>query len=262
MKCLLCGRDGEQSREHVIPRWARRAFNIPGPVTILRGEGEGRPSTPIDKRPTLSITLDRAVCRRCNSEFLGALEKAVKPILEPMMLRHEETTLNIEQQGLLATWVVKSAYLLELAWRQRYPDARPIEGYVASEPEWAWLRQYREPPPRSRVWLGCFDARQTTTMNYEPSGAPVPVPQREPLNGHLTSFTLGYVAFQVFSIDFVLADSVGAVQFQPPAPPPELAGAILPIWPTRLRPIQWPPPAFGHDSWNEFVTWGGSLRNR
>jgi hypothetical protein len=99
-------------------------------------------------------------------------------------------------------------------------------------------------------------------MNYEPSGAPVPVPQREPLNGHLTSFTLGYVAFQVFSIDFVLADSVGAVQFQPPAPPPELAGAILPIWPTRLRPIQWPPPAFGHDSWNEFVTWGGSLRNR
>ena len=66
------------------------------------------------------------------ASFLASLEKAVKPILEPMMLRHEETTLNIEQQGLLATWVVKSAYLLELAWRQRYPDARPIEGYVAS----------------------------------------------------------------------------------------------------------------------------------
>jgi hypothetical protein len=177
-----------------------------------------------------------------------------------MMLRHEPTVLDSEDQELLATWAVKTVYFLELAFRQRYPRARPVEGYVASEPELAWLRARRQPPPRSRVWLGCFDAMGSTAIMYEPSGAPVPVPHGEPIRGHLTSFTMGYVAFQVFSIDFVHADSVGAVQFQPPAPRREVQEALLLIWPSRLRPIHWPPPAFAHDDWNKFVTWDGSLR--
>ncbi|HXY44764.1 MAG TPA: hypothetical protein VEH29_11295 [Acidimicrobiales bacterium] len=219
------------------------------------------PKAKVHHRPTLSLTLDRSVCEQCNNEFLAGLERAIQPLLEPMMLRHESTTLELSDQGLLATWAVKTVYLLELAFRQHYPRARPIPGYVASDVELAWLRERREPPPRARVWLGCFDAMKTTAVMYEPSEAPVPVvPRGEPVIGHLTSFSLGYVALQVFSIDFVRADSAGAVQFQPPDPPPRLRGAVLPLWPTRLRRLPWPPPAFPHDDWNMFVTWGGSLR--
>jgi hypothetical protein len=43
--------------------------------------------------------------------------------------------------------------------RQRRVHLRSAVGYVPSDPELAWLYGNADPPPRSRAWLGAFDAR-------------------------------------------------------------------------------------------------------
>ena len=143
--------------EHVIPKWARRSFAIKGPVAVdAREEGLSQRRR-VGAMQALNITLDDAICKECNSVWLSRLERAVKPLLAPMAVSARPATLSPASQQLLATWAVKTVLLLELAFRQMYPASRPVEGYQASPPELAWLRARTEPPPRSRVWLGCWD---------------------------------------------------------------------------------------------------------
>jgi hypothetical protein len=40
---------------------------------------------------------------------------------------------------------------------------------------------------------------------YEPSGAPLPTADGFPITGHMTTFSIGFVALQVFTVDFVAA---------------------------------------------------------
>lgn len=68
-----------------------------------------------------------------------------------------------------------------------------------------------EPPPRSMVWLCAWDCQRNVPVHYEPSGAPLPTADGTPLAGHLATFTLGFVAFQVFTVDFIAAELHGAV---------------------------------------------------
>jgi hypothetical protein len=98
----------------------------------------------------------------------------VKPILAPMVVEARPTTLNAASQKLLATWAVKTIFLLELAICQKYPGTRPVEGYLATAPEMAWMFAKLEPPPRSWIWLGCWDCQQEVPVNYAPSRAPCP----------------------------------------------------------------------------------------
>jgi hypothetical protein len=56
----------------------------------------------------------------------------VRPILEPMAVRCEPATLDLDSQRLLAVWAIKTVYLLEPASRQRYPGTHLVEGYQPS----------------------------------------------------------------------------------------------------------------------------------
>ncbi len=154
----------------------------------------------------LNVTLRDAICEDCNSVWLSRLERAVKPVLAPMAVSARPTALSPASQKLMAAWAVKTVLLLELALRQMYPVSRSAEGYQASQPEFAWLRAKSEPPPRSLVWLGCWDCQQAIPVRYAPSSAPLPTPDRSRVKGHMATFTLGFVAFQVFTVDYVAAD--------------------------------------------------------
>jgi hypothetical protein len=247
--------------EHVIPQWARRSFAIKGPVTVnARKEGLDQRRR-IGSMQALNVTLDDAICEDCNSVWLSRLERAVKPLLAPMAVSATPTALSPGSQKLLATWAVKTILLLELAFRQMYPASRPVEGYRASQPEFAWLRAVSEPPPRSFVWLGCWDCEQAIPVRYAPSSAPLPVPDGSRVKGHFATFTLGYVAFQVFTVDYVAADHQQASQWNDHAPA-ALAQALPRIWPPLLgqQEVPWPPPAFAAPAWDRLVTWDGALR--
>ena len=257
--CVLCGpTDNGVTREHVIPQWARRSFDIQGLVTVDVRDEPGELHQRIGTIQHLNITLGHAICRDCNSVWLSRLERQVRPFLAPMAVSAKPATLDPGHQALMATWGVKTALLLEMAIRQMYPDRRPVEGYLASSPELRWLREHREPPPRSLVWLGCWDCQQAVPVRYAPSEAPLPAAGGTPVIGHFTTFAFGYVAFQVFTVDFTAADQHQARTWNTRVPS-SLAQALIPIWPPQGE-ASWPPQAFARDDWNRLVTWDGALR--
>ena len=259
--CVLCGASGDRlTDEDVIPKWALRALNVQGPITIGVRE-EAAEQQHVGTRRTFKVVLDDGLCPTCNNVRLSQLENDVKAILAPMAVEPRPTTLTTASQKLLATWAVKTVLLLELAIRQKYPGARPVEGYLATGPEMAWMFANLEPPPRSMVWLGCWDCERQVPLNYAPSSAPLPTRDGKPVEGHFATFTLGYVAFQVFTVDFTAADRHGTDQWNT-HPPPSLAQALTRIWPQLLatRDIDWPQQAFRREDWDMLVTWDGALR--
>jgi hypothetical protein len=261
--CVFCGSTtGEPTDEHVIPKWARKAFDIQGPVTLhSRDRHISTDKKLVGRMQHLNLVLRGEICACCNNGWLSGLERAVQPILQPMVVSARPTALDAPAQALIAAWAVKTVLLLERAIRQKYPQRRLIEGYEATSQEFAWLQTHSEPPPRSMVWLGCWDCKQETPAMYEPSGAVLPTRDGYELAGHLTTFAIGFVAFQVFTVDFLAAELHGAYVWNTHVPV-SLAGSLERIWPPQLlvSDVSWPPQAFANGDWGRLVTWDGRLR--
>jgi hypothetical protein len=212
----------------------------------------------------LRVVLKGKLCADCNSGWLGGtVEKPAARLITPMAGWRRPVILDAAAQRLLAFWAVKTVFLLEMALRQMHAGERAIEGYLASDVELAWMRERNEPHWRTMVWLGSYDCGQNKPVCYEPSQALVPGADGSLVEGHLTTFSLGYVAFQVFSVDFLAAEQHNAVVWNT-RPPVSLSGHLLRIWPKQLTTpdIAWPPEQFGEDAdqWHRMVTWGGVLR--
>lgn len=226
---------------------------IPVKVGGIQGDEPRQVATP----QHLILTLRGQICEPCNNGWLSRLESAVKPILAPMAVDGKTTELDASAQKSLATWAVKTALLLEFAIRQRYPDARAVTGYVASEVERTWLMTGGEPPPRGRVWIGGFDARNRVALRFESANLSAVGRESAEVPAHLTTLSVGYVAFQVFTIDFVVADSVGASHFpDPPAAYSPVLRGISPPRSSRSEPLDWPGEhKFTDEHWHMIATW-------
>jgi hypothetical protein len=261
--CVFCSTTaGRPTDEHAIPKWARDAFDIQDRIIITASNGPGSTPEQVRRIPHLNIVLRKQLCPRCNNEWLAGLERAVQPILRPMALLTEpQATLDAAAQKLLAFWAIKTTFMVELAFRQNYQERRTLQGYLPSPQELAWMRAHNEPPPRSMAWLGAWDCQREVPVNYEPSGAPLPTADGTPVTGHLTTLTLGFAAFQVFTVDFLAAEQHGAVLWNTHVPD-TLAHALTRIWPQQpaRRDIIWPPQAFRRDDWRRLITWDGVLR--
>jgi hypothetical protein len=179
-----------------------------------------------------------------------------------MAVEGEPASLDPSAQGLLALWAAKTVLLFELAIRQMYPNERKTEGYSPSEVELAYMWRHKVPPPRSMVWVGYWDCTKSKPVAYEPSSTMVPTLDGAEVPAHLATFTLGYVAFQVFSVDFLAAEQHGATLWNTHVPE-SLNRHLDRIWPP-LEPVTpavaWPPEQFGADEWPRLVTWDGKLR--
>jgi len=274
MACVLCGSWDNPTDEDVIPKWLLRAFNVQGPATI-NARAEADHPHQVRTLRHFQVTLDGGLCKKCNNELLSRLEQAVQPILEPMAIRREPTTLDLASQRLLAVWAIKTVYLLELAIRQRYPGTRLVEGYQPSNSEKGWLLAQLEqwpdkpvePPRYSKVWLACWDCMAPGTvnrgsmLNYAPSAAPLPAPDGSEVAGQFTTLAIGFAVFQVFTVDFVEAEVRNAKGWNPD-PPDSIANAIPLIWPRRLSAgdVAWPPPVFPNDNFDRLANWDMALR--
>jgi hypothetical protein len=139
MACVLCASEDDPTDEDVIPNWLLRALKVERHSTTISVAEEAGDSRQVGKLRHFQVTLDKGLCKKCNIERLGGLEQLVQPILEPMAVRGERATLDLASQRLLAVWAIKTVYLLELALRQRYPDHRPVLGYVPTLSETGWL---------------------------------------------------------------------------------------------------------------------------
>jgi uncharacterized protein YlxP (DUF503 family) len=252
--CIFCGLRRPSSDEDVISKWIRRTLD-PATEVIIRAE----PSGALSRIQHLTVTLEDMVCQECNNTWMSRLEnRGVKPFLEPMLTNKHAVTLDEIQQRDLARWAVIKVLLMEHAMRQRRAHLRSTVGYVPSDPELAWRYSNDDPPPRSRVWLGAFDAENrilVSTQSRLLTSAPTPG-EAAPVAAHMTTLTIGHVLLQVFSTNFVLADeqSVPAYDANPPR---SYAQALSRIWPIGRSLIQWPPSAYvSPDVLDQVANWG------
>lgn len=235
--CMFCGLSRLASIEDVIPKWARYALNPTSSVTI-----RAEPSGATARTQHLVVTLRDTVCEECNTGWMHDLEEEVKPFLKPMLTNKHGVDLNVTQQRDLARWAVMKVLLIEHVMREQDPPLRTSGGYVASEPELAWLMAEADPLPRSRVWLGAFDPEGTYTVLTQArllESAPIPG-GGDPVPSHMTTLTIGCVLFQVFTTNFVFADAQSLPQYD--ADPPSPYSQALPrIWPIKQPVVHWPP---------------------
>jgi hypothetical protein len=255
--CLFCGLLKLASTEDVIPKWVRNELDPTAGVTIQVG------SRATAQMQHLVVTLSDMVCETCNTGWMHDLEEKVRPVLKPLLKRKIPADLGITQQRDLARWAIMKVLLMEYVRRKRKPPVRTITGYAASAPELAWLMRESNPSPRSRIWLGAFDAEDKYTFKTGPrllETRPLEPAQGtgcgEPMHAHITTLTIGCVLFQVFSIDFVAAEARSVPQYDDDAPWP-YSQALTRIWPIKETAVHWPPSHYvTNEIFDEVVSWG------
>jgi hypothetical protein len=102
--CIFCGAKAN-SREHAIPKWISKRFNLKGFAEVL-GFGYRQ------WRHQVSFASHRGhiFCKSCNAHF-KQLEDEVIPLLVPMA-SGGSLNLDSEAQAKLALWAVKTTYAL------------------------------------------------------------------------------------------------------------------------------------------------------
>lgn len=119
-------------------------------------------------------------------------------------------SVDLGAQRLLAVWAVKTVYLLELAARQQYPGKRQVEGY--------------EPSISPNV------AYRGSMIHYAPSSAGLPTPSGGTVVGQFATLAIGFIVFQMFTVDYVEAEAQQA-EIWITDPPKTIAHALPLIWP-------------------------------
>ncbi len=234
--CIFCGIHRLASVEDVISRWIRYALNLTSPVTI-----RAEPTGASVRRQHLVVTLRGMVCEACNTGWMHDLEEKVKPFVKPMLTNKHDVDLDATQQHDLARWAVMKVLLMEHAMRQLTTELRTTVGYAPSDPELVWLMKEAVPPPRSRVWLGAFDAEGTYAVTTQARLlTSAPVPDAAPVPAHMTTLTIGCVLVQAFTTDFVQADA-HSLQPYNADPPWPYSQALTRVWPINQPTVHWPP---------------------
>jgi len=208
--CAFCGR-ADTSAEHIFPRWVSKELNELAPLETRTAYGPRR---------TTTINLTAPVCTLCNTRWLSVLENDVKPVLAPM-LRGAEQGLSPFDQAQLATWAVKTAFMLDLG------SASPLipAGFYHQ------LRQRRRPLESNVVLCGAnLGTRKAIWAEHR--GLHIGVGGSEPANAFVTTFSVSRILFQVVGhftkSELKVEDSR-----------PEAVGLIQ-LWPNRSKNVRWP----------------------
>jgi hypothetical protein len=205
MPCVFCGAS-PTTAEHVIPLWIAPLFPqfaaTVGTGEIIRADR----SMQRFRIPLFGQTVN-AVCATCNNGWMSGLEKGVAPFLGPMLVSAQKTRLRPSQQRLLATWAVKTAFMLQ----QIHPANQVIP---SSEYERLYAR--KQPPRGYVIWLALRpitdnvrSGREAFTQTRQERITSIAVTDdhsREMIAGELnagavffrSTFAIGNVAFQVF----------------------------------------------------------------
>ncbi len=189
------------------------------------------------------IDITVPVCATCNNTWMSVLENDTMPLLTSMAdaASPGKPSINLSStdQIRLATWAVKTAYLID-AYRQ------PVvpRGFLHQ------LALQRRPNDYTAVWVAGFTPdsavrAERRALNFlTRSGEPT----RNSPNAFVVTFTILNVLFQILGnfndSDFTLSDE--RHQYAP---------ALFKIWPDPANSLPWPP-AFGFSvtSWAGLVS--------
>jgi hypothetical protein len=218
--CTFCQDDTPLTREHVWPQWLGEVLLDQSPQRFLRTSGGSVERT--WNQPMFKQTV-RAVCARCNSEWMSRLEGRARTILSPMV-RGVAVQLAPEEQKLIATWALKTAIMAQCAAGERLT---PIQDAL-------WLYHEQAPPDTNVIVILAHyrGHRHPLYLAHKPMWFNGPWTRRASPEAYMTTVGVGELVCQVLGTRVYLGDSFrrrgwrGAVSQQ--------------IWPApRLQ--TWPP---------------------
>lgn len=215
--CVICG-GRPDSREHVWPGWLTKTLRGEGKFSFERGTQAGVLGG--WSAPKLNHTTNR-LCRSCNSRLGAELEDLAEPVLTPM-IQGQETELGIDDQQLVAAWVIKTAAMLSLT----FPPPQQFAPQILYE----WLRNPYLLPPRVSVFLAAYYGR------FSVFSRDVQRKTVDPLPGKLYSAT---VSIQHFVFKAAVAGDGDKWTVQSVAE--REAEAAVRIWPIASEVVIWPP---------------------
>ena len=120
--CVFCGGSG-LTKEHVWPQWLNALPEVHGPdpqphvrrphvvLGMTRDPATGFPVHHPEQRGTEQPPWDlqvRVVCGRCNSGWMAARERRIKPLLRPFFDEAETFRIRAPELTRLAAWAVRA----------------------------------------------------------------------------------------------------------------------------------------------------------
>ena len=234
-ECVFCGTT-PVTAEHAWPDWIDKEVPLRGPASVLHTPTQGAPywrGQHIRSRNTRV----RRVCKTCNEGWMSELEEAVKPILRPM-LNGIARTLNDGEQATLATWAVKTAWMLDFIDSGHHP--------VVPKDHYSILMNDKTPPAGVYVLAATYSGTKyghywwQQSLRFPPEKtAGIPPP-----HGYFSTLCIGEVVIQVAGIT---AQGPTIRNLDP--------SHFVQIWPYVTR-IMWPPPLVLSDASLEVVSQG------
>lgn len=239
-----CGRRAN-SREHLIPRWIEKAFELPEGWLIadqptLRTTREGITTERRVQRLASKWLTTPSVCTDCNNGWMSDIENATKDLLTPM-IRGRRTPLDPQSQLEIALWASMKACVA---------DARPgaDHGGLGSESIRAAIYGRHEVPVDMTVRLAAFDEPHLFAM-YTSFGIGSGSAEQH-LAQWVTTFALGHLLVQVAARTGTVLP--GVIEQLPGGTRDERS---FTVWPTQFRTISWPPPVvFDRGTLGPFLT--------
>lgn len=228
--CPFCDAKIGLTDEHIWPAWYSKELRKLGVRLVGQGTRNGR----------IDITVP--VCATCNNIWMSVLENDTQPVLMAMKdaakAGSPAMVLTRSDQILLATWALKTAYLIDTYCGPVVP-----RGFLHE------LALQRRPNDFTMVWVGGFTPNSAAraerrALNFLTRNGQ---PTNNSPNAFAVTFTIMNVIFQILGnfndSNFALKDDRD--QYRP---------ALFQIWPSPAQHLNWPP-AFGFSSisWNELV---------
>ena len=229
--CAFCDSNGSLTREHVWPDWYSREIQARG-VTLTAS------SSVVKNRIEVTVP----VCATCNNGWMSVLENDTKPLLLSMMnapaRNNPSICLSPADQTRLATWAVKTAYLIDAYQQPAVP-----RGFLHQ------LALKRVPNDWTVVWVGGYSAdvavrAEKWAMDFLASTG---TPTVNSPNGFVVTFTLANVLFQVMG-----HFNGGTARMRDDRR--QYGGALFRLWPAPAVSLSWPPAVgFSCTSWGDLV---------
>jgi hypothetical protein len=207
--CPLCLTNPANTREDVLPQWARKRIRKLG---VYKG----------NQVPSVLLPL----CGDCNSAFGRRYENETAPILGPM-IDGESRRLSPSDQEVIARWIIKTLLVGALDPAMPAPPAQREQiRRLCCE-----MRDHGRPPHQSFVRLAAFDPAQPVNANGHDD-----LHRTGYLPTLLVRATqhMGHVAWEAaIGVPRELERFVASCQDNE---------SLVRIWPPQLVAVQWPPP--------------------
>ncbi len=219
--CIFCGA-AAGSREHVFLEWLNNVFGYDakesGPAT-WRVTTAGVQVREFQKADVATL-VTRRVCQPCNTGWMATLEERARPVLKPLIERHDVKGVSAPDAVLIATWGIKTAMTLATT------AATEVAYWFPAE-DCAIVRSQDRPPSNYNVFAAAL-AGPGPAISYAAAVACVDVSTPNEGDVHTYTIQVGGIVLQSNrtttampkfpGLDRIAAPSADEIPLFPPVP--------------------------------------------